>query len=236
MSSPFRTTSWSLISRTREPGEAAREATESLCRLYWQPLYCYARRAGQSGSDAEDTVQEFLLHVVEHDVFARADADRGRFRTFLLSALKQFMARRRRDAQRLKRAPDSRLLSLDVVGAERMLDRSGAPNADWDLAFERAWALALLDIAWRVVEEDYAASGKSAVFGALRPVIGGEAGRPIREVAAELNMTEGAANVAAHRLRRRFGEALREQIALTLESADDVDDEVARMKEALAGV
>lgn len=227
----FKTTSWSLVSRTNQPGETAREATAALCRMYWQPLYVYVRRAGRSPHEAEDVVQSFLLHVVENDVFTRADADRGRFRTFLLSSLKQYMARRHRDAQRQKRTPGTPIMSVDVEGAEQMLasQRETTPAR----AFERAWAMAQLELAWRIVEQDYTTDGKQAVFAALRPVISGQSDRPTRQIAQELRMSEGAANVAAHRLRRRFGEALREQIALTLDAPDDVDDEIAHLQAAL---
>jgi RNA polymerase sigma-70 factor (ECF subfamily) len=235
MAPPFHTTSWSLISRTRESGDAAREATAALCRLYWQPLYVYVRRAGQHEHEAQDIVQDFLIHVVEHDVFGRADADRGRFRTFLLSSLQQFMGRRHRDAQRQKRTPPTGLVSMDVQRAEQMIAQSAAGQSSPDGAYERAWALAQIELAWRTVQAEYAEGGKSGLFCALRPIIAQQTQTPVREIAAELNMTEGAINVAAHRLRRRFGEALREQVALTLADTDDVDDEIALLREALAG-
>lgn len=233
MTSPFQTTSWSLISRTRESGGAAREATAALCQQYWHPLYVFARRAGQSAHAAEDTVQDFFIHVVENDVFSRAEADRGRFRSFLLASLRQFLSRQHRDQTRQKRAPGSRLLSLDIEHAERTL--SDSVEASPDRAFDRAWALTQLDLTWQRIEEEHRSAGKAELFGCLRPVISGEDGTPIREIANRLSMGEGAVNVAAHRLRRRFGEALREQVAQTLMSPDEVDDEIRRLRAALAG-
>lgn len=229
----FATTSWSLVARTREPGEAARQATSTLCRMYWQPLYVYARRAGQTAHGAEDTVQDFLAHVVEHEVFARAEAERGRFRTFLLSALQQFMARQRRDAGRQKRSPAAGLVSLDLESGERAVAQSPSdmPAA---LAFDRAWALAQIDLAWQRIEEEFAAAGKSMLYECLRPVISGRADTPARELAARLGMSDGAVNVAAHRLRRQFGEILREQVAGTLASPDEIDDEIKHLRAALA--
>ncbi len=231
--SPFKATSWTLISRTREQGKVAREATASLCRFYWQPLYVYARRSAGSVHGAEDIVQGFLLHVVEHEVFAHADAERGRFRTFLLAALQQYMARLHRDDSRLKRAPTGGLVSLNVEAGERAVAQSsGEPTPDG--AFDRAWAKAQLDMVWSEIEADFSAAGKSALFDHLRPFIGGGASGTAKQIATDLRMSEGAVNVAAHRLRRQFAETLRRQVASTLESPDEVDDELARLRSALA--
>lgn len=230
MPTPFHTTSWSLISRTREPGEAAREATAALCQQYWQPLYVYARRAGQSAHQAEDTIQDFFVHVVEHDVFARADADRGRFRTFLLAALQQFMSRQHRDQTRLKRAAPGAMLRLDIESGERAIESLGdlSPSD----AFDRAWAQAQLELTWHRVEAEFAAAGKADLCGQLRPVVSGHANISAREIGCALNLTEGAVHVAMHRLRKQFGEVLREQVAQTLESPDEVDDEIAHLRTA----
>jgi len=230
----FQTTSWSLLSQTRDSNPAAREAAATLCRMYWRPLYVYARRTGLREHEAEDAVQGFLVHVVEHDVCARADAERGRFRTFLLSSLQQYLARRVRDANRQKRTSRTPLLSLDRCEAEAAAARAGDGEASPTSAFEREWARAQLELAWRAVEAEYAASGKSDVFNALRSVIAGQSDLPARQIAAELHMSEGAVNVASHRLRRRFGAALRAQISLTLGSEDEIDDEIARLRQALS--
>lgn len=233
---PFATTSWTVIARTREPGDEARQATAALCRQYWQPLYVFARRGGQAAQQAEDTVQGFLVHVLEHDVFAQADADRGRFRTFLLRALRQYMARVHRDQSRLKRAPGGAggegLVALDFERAESLHAGSGGTPAD--VAFDRAWAMTQLDLAWQRVDAEYAEAGRSSLVDLLRPVISRQAATPMREIAAELGMSEGALNVAAHRLRRRFGEVLRDLIAQTIESPAEIDDEIARLRRALA--
>lgn len=234
MATPFATTSWSLVANTREPGEAATAATAALCRQYWQPLYVYARRAGRTEHEAEDTVQEFLVHVVEHQVFAQADRARGRFRTFLLSALQQFMSRQHRDQNRQKRAPQEGVQSLDFRSAEL-----GIQSADTGLspaqAFERAWALSQLETSWQRVAAEFAEAGKSTLYERLRPAIGGAGGSSVREIAVALGMTEGAVNVAAHRLRRRFGEVLREVVAGTLASPDNVDDEISHLRAVLSG-
>src|SRR5262245_4618133 len=173
MASAFHTTSWSLISRTRESGDAARDATAAICQHYWHPLYVFARRAGQSAHEAEDTIQEFLIHVVENDVFARADADRGRFRTFLLAALRQFLSRQHRDMTRQKRSPGQKLLSLDVERAEQTLTCS--KDASPDRAFDRAWAMTQLDLTWQRLEAEYDEAGKAELVRCLRPVISGAA-------------------------------------------------------------
>lgn len=233
MASPFHTTSWSLISCTRESGEAARQATAALCQQYWRPLYVYARQSGQSAHAAEDTIQNFFIHVIENEVFARADADRGRFRTFLLRALRRFLARQNRDQSRLKRTPGSKLLSLEIEGVERAILDSA--DVSPDRAFDREWALVQLNLTWSRLEEEHREGGTADLFRRLRPIIAGAASTPIREIASELSMSEGAVNVAAHRLRRQFGEALRKQLAQTLMSPDEVDDEIGRLRAALAG-
>jgi DNA-directed RNA polymerase specialized sigma24 family protein len=212
----------------------ARQATAALCRIYWQPLYVYARRAGQTAHQAEDTVQGFFVHVVEHDVFARADAARGRFRTFLLAALQQFIARQHRDDGRLKRAPAAPLVSLDIESGERAVAQSPGDLSP-SSAFDRAWALAQLDMAWQEIGAEFAGAGKAALYDQLRRMVGGQSGPPVRETAASLGMSEGAVNVAAHRLRRQLAEVLRKQVALTLESPDEVDDEITRLRNALSG-
>lgn len=230
----FATTSWTVIARTREPGDESRRATAALCQQYWQPLYVFVRHHGQTAHEAEDTVQAFLMHVVEQDVFARAEADRGRFRTFLLASLRQFMARQHRDQSRLKRAPGdgASLLTLDVERAEVLHAAAGSDSPD--NAFERAWAMTQLDLAWDRVEVEFGESNRGPMVTRLRAVISGRVATPMREIAEELGMSEGAVNVAAHRLRRRFGEVLRELIADTLQSPEEVDDEIGRLRAAMA--
>jgi len=135
----------------------------------------------------------------------------------------------------MKRAPRSRIQSLDLQKAEEAIARSSSPVATPAQAFNRAWARAQLDLAWHVVECEYVAAGKAEVFNALHPLITKQVDQPVREIAARLKLSEGAANVAAHRLRRRFGEALREQIASTLMSPDEVDEEIVQLRATLAG-
>lgn len=233
MSLPFQTTSWSLISRARESGEAAHEATGALCRIYWQPLYVYARRVGQSAHAAEDTVQGFLVHVLKHDIFARADATRGRFRSFLVTALRQFIANEHRHAARLKRAMPSPTVSFDFESGERLLAQSPLADSPED-AFDRAWALAQLELTWQRIESEFSASDKSLLYKHLRALVGGSANAPAREIAMSLGMSEGALNVAAHRLRRQFGEYLREQVAQTLALPEEIEDEIEHLRAALA--
>lgn len=225
----FHTTSWSLIARAAEPGQAA--ALTTLCQTYWQPLYIYARRSGLDIHQAEDLVQDFFTHIIEQDFFSRADASRGRFRTFLLSSLQQFIARSHRHNSRQKRSPGAPLLSLDLDSGERALASAPASPVH---AFDRAWALSQLDFTWQRLQSTFAHAGKSDLFDRLRAVIAGHSTTPVREIASSLGMTEGAVNVAAHRLRKQFAECLREQVALTLESTDSLDQEIADLLAALA--
>lgn len=232
MALQFHTTSWSLIARAQADGDSARGATAEICQQYWHPLYAFARRTGQSAHEAEDTVQDFLVHFVEHAIVARADAERGRFRTFLLASFRQFLARRHRDQNRQKRSPGPLVVHADFERAERLLAAPGDGSPDH--AFERAWAVTQLDLAWQRLEAEYQAGGKAELVKCLRPIISGASTTPIKELGQQLALSEGAVNVAAHRMRRRFGEILREQVALTLISPDEVDDEINRLRAALS--
>jgi RNA polymerase sigma-70 factor (ECF subfamily) len=201
----FRTTRWSLL-RERD--------LASLVALYWRPVYLLIRRKGRPVEDAKDLTQEFFARFIEKDVAGQADPARGRFRSFLRAAVDHFCADARdRDGAR-KRGGDRAILPLDVEAAERALASDDPP----EVQFDREWARAVLQDALRALEAEYAARGQSARFAELRPVLAGGTA-PDR--------------VALHRARRRFRELVRDRVALTVASRDEVDDEVARLLEAL---
>ncbi|MBW3598865.1 MAG: sigma-70 family RNA polymerase sigma factor [Planctomycetes bacterium] len=233
----FATTHWSLVLEAgRRSSPQVRRALESLCEAYWYPLYAYVRRSGRQPAEAQDLTQEFFLRLVEKDYLAAADPDRGRFRNFLLVMFKRFLAHERQREGAQKRGGDRRTISFDfTVGEERF---SREPADDWtpERVYQRRWALALLDRVLARLEADYAAKGRGPLFHALKGVLTAAAQTlAYAEAAESLGLSEGAVKVAAHRLRRRYRDLLREEVAHTVQQPEDVDDELNHLLEALRG-
>lgn len=235
----FAPTRWSLISATR--GDAARpdvqRALGELCQLYWYPLYAFARRQGCAPEDAEDATQQFFAHALERRLFARADARRGKLRTFLLSAFQNDLADARKAAGRQKRGGGQTIVSFDRLDAEERLAAEGLDPATPDRQYERRWALAVLEAAMARLGAQYAATGRAELFTALRPFLTSDTEAAYEPVCAAFALSPAAARQAVHRLRERFGLALRAEIADTLGSAADaeVDEELRTLRTALAG-
>ena len=228
----FRSTSWSDV--VRAGGGAStdqRAALESLLTVYWPPLYAFLRRDGHGAAEAEDLVQGFVLHVMESGTLARASEERGRFRSFLLGALKRYVAQRHRHDTAQKRSPGTALLQIDAPAVEAALDAEGAGNAD--TAFERAWVSQVLRRATERVRQAYTQDGRGELFDVLSPFMTGQSGETIAGAAARQRMSEGAMGMALHRLRCRFGEAVREEVAALVATPDEVDDEVRLLLAAL---
>ena len=225
----FATTHWSLVARAvGVDATTRRNALENLCRTYWRPLYAYARHTGVSRHDAEDLTQGFLSDLLERGALARADAERGRFRTFLLTAFRNYASHQRAHGNARKRGGGCCLISIDELGAaESQLAtwaaRGGTPESQYD----RAWADQLLERALAALGEEYRKNQSTAVFEAARDALWagcGEVDYPA--LAARLGLTEGALRVAVHRLRRRFGQVLRAGIADTVNDPAEVDAEL----------
>ena len=228
----FRPTRWSLVHSVRAGGEAAEDALEDLCQAYWFPLYGWARRSGASPADAEDLVQGFFGEVVEKGLFGRADARKGRLRTLLLTAFRRFSRDVAERAGAEKRG-GNRLVSIDAIAGEEWYLAEAATTAAPEAFFDRQWAITLLEQAVRRLQLEYEARGKADVFTTLRPFLteGGDAG--YGEEAARLAMTVGSVKVAVHRMRERFREALREEVAGMQDDAEDVEEELAYLLRAL---
>ena len=224
----FGSTHWSVVARAAAPGSAdARAAIEELCRAYWWPLYAYLRRIGRSHDDASDLVQGLFSELIEKGRFAQADPDRGRFRSWLLSALKFQISHEHERERALKRGGRARAIPLDRLDAERRWQELSTPDLDAELLFDRAWALAVLERALAAVGEAYARAGKAELFAALRPALVGEAApEELRTVAARLGMSVGAVKSASFRLRKALGESIRAELAATVDDARDVEDEL----------
>jgi RNA polymerase sigma-70 factor (ECF subfamily) len=227
----FATTHWSLVLAARgQPSPEARAALADLCRVYWYPLYAFIRRGGHGATAAEDLTQEFFARLLEKGWLGQADRTKGRFRSFLLAACKHFLANERARERALKRGGGRTHLPINFHDADARYAREPADALTPERLFERRWALALLDQVLAELRAEYAAASKEKLFDLLKARLGGAADAALYEsVAAALGMTAGAVKVAAHRLRQRYRDRLREAIARTLDDPDAVDDEIRHL-------
>lgn len=235
--SSFLTTRWSVVRAVGEGDtERGHQALTALCEAYWYPLYAYVRRRGHGAEDASDLTQGFFARLLARPIFEQLSPDRGRFRAWLLAALKNHLAGERAREGALKRGGGRVSLSIDFDDADRRFQLEDATEENPERQFERAWASELLHRTLAGLEAEYQGRGRGAVFEALRSELGGEEpaeGYAAR--AASLNMTEGAFKVSVHRLRRRYRERLREEIAETVSSEEEVEEELRALFRALGG-
>ena len=234
----FQTTHWSLVLSARaENSGTAQHALEQLCRAYWFPLYAYVRRQGQNADDAKDLTQEFFSRFLERGNFSLADRERGRFRTFLLTSLKRFLNEEWRKANRQKRGGGQQWVPLEVDDAENRFTAQPKDGLSPDLLYDRRWAEALLERVLAQLRKDYEATGRSEVYGQLQQFLWGrQAEISYAEMAQRLGINEGAVKVAVHRLRQRFRDLLREEVANTVETAEQIDEELRHLLGAFGGV
>lgn len=207
------------------------EALSTLCETYWYPLYAFLRRRGYSADDAQDLTQAFFARLLEKHTLRHADPARGRFRSFLLASLRNFVANEHdRDTAR-KRGGGTPRLSLDLIAAEQRFQLEPAIDETPERVFDRLWALTLLDkVLARLQAETSARAAKTAAFDQLKPYLtGDEPQLSYAETASRLGMSEGAVKVAVHRLRRRFRELLRDEIAHTVSAPEEVDIELRHL-------
>ena len=224
----FATTHWSLVlAAARDEDRDGCRAMESLCEQYWYPLYVFVRRRGYAPEDAQDLTQAFFARLLEKGDVSRATPARGRFRSFLLASLQNFLLNELDRMRTLKRGGGVHITSIDMGDAEERFVSEPATADTADDHFHRRWALMLLDRGLDQTKLEYERAGKAALFARLVGLMT-TAGPDdsYREAAADLAMTEGAVKVAVHRMRRRFRDVLRSQIAETVD-ADEVDDEIA---------
>jgi len=230
----FDTTQWSVVTAAARTGDTgAREALAHLCGRYWEPLYVFARRLGHDPARSEDLTQGFFAHLIEKRTLRAARRERGRFRSFLLASFKNFISDQRDRDHALKRGGGVPALTLDAAEGEEGVAEALAGDDTPETLFERRWAHALLRTALRELQASYEADGARPVFDALRDTLVGASEESYRTIAEGLGMTEGALKVAAHRLRRRFGKALRAEVARTVEPAE-VEDELRYMLSVLS--
>ena len=232
----FVATHWSVVlaAKDKESPQSDR-ALETLCRTYWPPLYVFLRRQGHRPHDAQDLVQEFFARLLRLDYLKAVEPARGRFRTFLIMALRRFLANEWDRARAEKRGGGQVPVPLDAEIAEnRYQEESAAPMAA-DLAFDRQWAITLLDQALARVREEQARQGKSAEFEVLRRFLTpGVEPLPYGAVAGQLGVSEAAVKMAVHRLRRRYREFFREAIAQTVTGPAEVEEEMSYLLQVLS--
>lgn len=224
----FTTTHWSLILHAQDPASPmAAAALEKLCRAYWYPLYVYMRRQGEDEESAKDLTQGFFARLLEKHYLAQVRREKGKFRSFLLASLKHFLADERDKARAQKRGGGQKLVPLDDSTGEERYRLEPVDTLDAEKLFERRWAFTLLEQARARLKEEYEKAGKADLYRRLAVFEAGDRSAPsYTEVAAELGLTESAVKSAIFRLRQRYRELVREEVADTVESPEEVDGEI----------
>ncbi len=232
----FTTTHWSVILAAGDSASPQHElALSTLCRSYWFPLYAYLRRRGYDTHQAQDYTQEFFVGLLERRGLGRADPKYGKFRSFLLSSLKNFLSDQWDRARAAKRGGDRKALSLDADAAESRYGQEPTHDMSPEKLFERSWALTVLGQAMERLKAEFTTAGKERFFDCLKGYLAAQTDAiSYKDAAAQLGMTEGAVKVAVHRLRRRYRELVRDQIAATVATQDQVDEEIADLFAALS--
>ena len=226
----FASTHWSVVVRAaqNESPEAAQAALAEICQSYWPPLYTFLRRRGHSPANAQDLVQAFFVSLLEQNSLSRVDREKGRLRTFLLGSLQNFLANEHDRASALKRGGGRQIISLEehFEEAEAALRTSG--DADASSSYDHTWAATLLDRAWQQLHASLVAEGKERWINAVKPLLLGGAEQPPsqEQLAAELGLHPSTLRTALQRLRQRYRETLRAEVARTVSDAAEVDEEV----------
>lgn len=232
----FATTHWSAVLEAgRADSPRAREALEELCRRYWYPLYAHARRFGHTPHAAEDLTQEFFARLLERNYLSIAERRRGKFRWFLLSAFKGFLANEWDRARARKRGGGQAAIPLDALLAENRLAREMSDVRSADLLFDRRWAMTLLESARTNLRREYADQGKLQRFERLEGCLPGDCrGETYAKIGAALGMTEGAVKVEVSRMKRRYAELLRNEVAGTVANPTEIEEELRYLIEVLS--
>jgi len=230
----FATTQWTIVLNAgRSDSTGARNALAELCQTYWYPLYAYVRRRGVSPADAEDLTQGFFARLLELNSLAAVRREKGKFRSFLLASLNHYLSDEW-DRQRAQKRGQGRVISLEAGVAEARWSREPADSLTPERLFERKWAMTLLEAVVHRLQREYESAGKGPLFLALRFSIAGEkAEEPYTKLAADLGLSEPALRVAVHRLRRRYRQLLRDEIARTVVTEAEIDDEIRHLYRAL---
>jgi RNA polymerase sigma-70 factor (ECF subfamily) len=230
----FVTTQWSLIIAATGDSTTAQDALGELCAVYWYPLYAYARRLGRTPDDAQDLVQGFFARVLQSRWLETASSERGKFRSWLLAAFQHHLADEHDRARAQKRGGGQAPISLEACNPEERFALEPRDAETPEKLFDRRWALTVLEQVLENLRAAHGAEGKGALFAALEQTLpGGSGDLAYREIAQQLDLSEGAVKVAVHRLRERYRQTLREEIGRTVQSPDQIDEEIRHLMNAL---
>jgi RNA polymerase sigma-70 factor (ECF subfamily) len=232
----FATTHWSVVLEAGEDGSpSATTAMERLCRTYWYPLYAYVRRAGYSTEDAQDLTQDFFARLLAKNYLELADRKRGKFRTFLLTSMKNHMTNDFHHRARAKRGGGAQIVWLDGLAAETRFAAEPADANSPETFYERRWARTLLETSLRRLHEEYRSHGRGAVYDALKDYVWGEKNTATyAEIAAQLGLTEEAVKKVVQRMRQRLRALLREEIGQTVTTVGEVEEEMRHIVQVLS--
>jgi RNA polymerase sigma factor (sigma-70 family) len=226
----FATTHWSVVLTAQGESPAAYEALEKLCGIYWRPIYSFVRRQGIGPEEAEDITQGFFAQLLERRSLSAVRKEKGRLRSYLLGALKYFLADEQRRAMAIKRGKGQRLIPLEGLRADEWVEMEPADRVTAEMIYERRWASTVLEHVLSRLKDEYRAAGNAALFDSLKQLLPDEPGAPSQgEIAARLGMTENAVRQAFYRFRQRYQSLLREEIAHTVATAGDIEDELRHL-------
>jgi RNA polymerase sigma factor (sigma-70 family) len=226
----FATTHWSVVLEAQGESPAAQEALEKLCRTYWRPIYVFVRRQGAGAEDAEDLTQGFFALLLERKDLNSVRKEKGRLRSYLLASVKHFLADESRRAMALKRGKGQRLIPFDDIREGELIDAEHCDRFTADQMYERRWAFTLLEQVMARLEEEYRIVGNVRFFDQMKKMLMDEPGRPSQaQVATEFDMTENAVKQAFYRFRQRYQMLLRDEIAHTVATPVDIEDELRHL-------
>jgi RNA polymerase sigma-70 factor (ECF subfamily) len=226
----FTTTHWSVVLGSQGESPVAQEALENLCRTYWRPIYGFVRREGAKPEEAKDITQGFFALILERKDFQSVRQEKGRLRSFLLASLKHFMANERRDAAAIKRGGGQTLIPLDEVDFYDSSEFDRGETLSADLLYDRRWAFTVLDRVFACLREESRKLANAPLLERLNELLSDEPDRPSQaEIAREFGMTENAVKQAFHRLRQRYRQLLREEVAHTVATPAEIEDELRHL-------
>jgi RNA polymerase sigma factor (sigma-70 family) len=226
----FTTTHWSVVLTAQSESPAAQEALEKLCRIYWRPIYSFVRRQGVAPAEAEDITQGFFAQLLERRSLDAVRKEKGRLRSYLLGALKYFVTDEHRRVMAIKRGKGQRLIPLEELRADERIEREPSDPMTAEMIYERRWALTVLERVLSRLKDEYRAAGNATLFDSLKQLLPDEPGSPSQaEIAMKLGMTENAVRQAFHRFRQRYQSLLREEIANTVATPGDIEDELRHL-------
>lgn len=226
----FASTHWSVVVEAQGESPAAQEALEKLCVIYWRPIYAFVQRHGIGPEEAKDMTQGFFADLLEHKSLTAVRKEKGRFRSYLLGALKNFLADERRRAMAIKRGKGQRLIRLEELSPDERTEIEPTDSLTAEQIYERRWARTVLERVLGLLKNEYIAAGNARLFESLKQLLPDEPGSPTQaDIAGQLGMTANAVRQAFHRFRQRYQSLLREEIAQTVATPGDVEDELRHL-------